>query len=689
MTLRRPNAAPSDLARLPFALNPRGMSIAEGVRAAFAVAAIMAASAVVPWAPLREAALSALLTCLCDPGGPVRRRVPVLLGFSLLGAGLIAGVGLLRGLGPAVALPFGVVALFGCSFARVHGQAGQQLGGLLSVVIILALDQPLPGLGSAARVAASFLAGGLWATLLTLAIWQVHPYLPARRAVADVYAALARQVADLARLLADPRADATAWETHARLHRRAVRDAIEAARAIVLDMLRTRGAVNQRAMQSLIRLETADQIFGALIAMSDLLEPAGPADRAVAARLLRRLRPLLELLGRIIVTDDPDAHRRTGRAIEAFAADGAVLPADGALAAVARRIAERLRIAQTLALPANIAPGTVPRAAVLVWRQRLLTPFVANLVWRSPALRHALRTALAAAPALAFTLFWFTPYDHWLTITIVATMQPYFALTTARAIERVVGTVLGGLVAAGIGMLCTTPLAMAMAMFPLAIAALAVRTVNLGLFMLAVTPLIVLLVEVGAPGTSDWLIAAARAGFTAAGGVIAMAACVLLWPQRAPEALVDEARAAIGAHGRYAEAQFAALLDGGQATADEARRAAGVATNTLEAAITLALNDPAAGNAASLEAVVLVDAALRRLAGRLSALQLDPGARAGMAEGALRAWRGWIVGAMERLARGDAMLPPRPDVAASDAVGRIARQIELMGGALGRQPASL
>jgi hypothetical protein len=60
-----------------------------------------------------------------------------------------------------------------------------------------------------------------------------------------------------------------------------------------------------------------------------------------------------------------------------------------------------------------------------------------------------------------------------------------------------------------------------------------------------------------------------------------------------------------------------------------------------------------------------------------------------MAEGALRAWRGWIVGAMERLARGDAMLPPRPDVAASDAVGRIARQIELMGGALGRQPASL
>ena len=34
---------------------------------------------------------------------------------------------------------------------------------------------------------------------------------------------------------------------------------------------------------------------------------------------------------------------------------------------------------------------------------------------------------------IAFTMLWFTPYDHWLTITIIATMQPYFGNTFARA----------------------------------------------------------------------------------------------------------------------------------------------------------------------------------------------------------------------------------------------------------------
>ncbi len=63
-------------------LNLRALSTAEGARA-LAVAVIMAASAVVRWPPLRATAFAALLACLSDPGGPIRRRVPVLLGFSV------------------------------------------------------------------------------------------------------------------------------------------------------------------------------------------------------------------------------------------------------------------------------------------------------------------------------------------------------------------------------------------------------------------------------------------------------------------------------------------------------------------------------------------------------------------------------------------------------------------------------
>jgi uncharacterized membrane protein YccC len=347
------------------------------------------------------------------------------------------------------------------------------------------------------------------------------------------------------------------------------------------------------------------------------------------------------------------------------------------------RIVERLRIAHTLALPENFLPGADPAGRRARLAQRLLQPVRANLNWRSPALRHALRSTVVATPALAFTMLWFNPFDHWLTITIVATMQPYFAPTYSRALERVVGTAVGGLVAALVGLVCTTPLAIAVAMFPLAMIALAVRGVSLGLFVAALTPLIVLLVETGQPGTSEWSIAAARFALTTLGGIVAVAAGFVLWPTWEPERLGQEARAAIGAHGAYAEAALAFVAGEVPVGAvDRARRAAGLASNSLEASISRALTEPGAAGPDRLEAALVIDAALRRLAGRLTAVQLDPGLRAALPPDALAAWHDWIGGATRALAVGETTLPPRPSVAEADPLVRIARQIELMAGTI-------
>jgi hypothetical protein len=80
----------------------------------------------------------------------------------------------------------------------------------------------------------------------------------------------------------------------------------------------------------------------------------------------------------------------------------------------------------------------------------------------------------------------------------------------------------------------------------------------------------------------------------------------------------------------------------------------------------------------------VIDAALRRFAGRLSAMHLDPGLHAAMPPDLWQVWRDWIGGAMHALAAGETALPPRPEGVAADATRRIARQIELMAGAMRR-----
>jgi hypothetical protein len=679
-----PNRLAPDLTRLPIVHNLRGFSLVEGVRAAVSVSVMIALSEYFGLQLLREAALAALWTCLCDPGGPIRRRVPVLLSFALIGALLTGGFGLLRGLGPAIALPVGVLALFAASFARVYGQAVQQLGALLSFTIVLSLDTAM-SFADAAATAGAFAFGALWATVLSLLIWRLYPYRATAQAVAEVYHALAALTGDLYMLVQSNEFGDVAWQTHARSRRSAVRQAIETARDTVLDMLRSRGAASLPASRSLIRLETADQIFAALIALSDVLERGTAAERAAAKRLLRRLRPLLAVLSGPTPAELERKHPRIRRSIDAMESEVIRLPATDVLRVIGYRLVDRLRIANNQVVPDHFMPDANVGERRLALRERLLRPLRTNLNWRSPTLRHALRAAVMAGPALAFTMFWFSPYDHWLTITIVATMQPFFALTYARALERIVGTALGGIVAAGVGLLCTTPLSIALAMFPLAMVAMAVRAVNFGLYMLALTPVVVLLVETGQPDAAEWRIALVRASLTIIGGVLAVAASFALWPSREPERLMAGAQEAIAAHGRYAGAVLGWLLDDvPEAAIDPARRDAGLATNTLEASISRALIEQGGGGRDLLEAVLVIDAALRRCAGGLTAMLLDPGIRVAMPAGSVRVWRDWFGAAMQALASGKTALPARPETEAAGSLGRLMRQIELMGEAMQR-----
>ncbi|MDT8264434.1 FUSC family protein, partial [Roseomonas sp. DSM 102946] len=165
-TERNPGA---DLSRLPMGFDIRAIRVAEGVRAALACAVVILLSEWLGKPALIYMAMAAFFTCLCDIGGPIRTRVPALLSFTVAGALIWSGFGLLRNLDLPLLIPLACLGVLCTSFVRVWGAAATAVGNLLSVVLILSLDQPLD-LATAGEIAGLFLLGGLWATLLTMVV---------------------------------------------------------------------------------------------------------------------------------------------------------------------------------------------------------------------------------------------------------------------------------------------------------------------------------------------------------------------------------------------------------------------------------------------------------------------------------------------------------------------------------------
>ncbi|WP_237479628.1 FUSC family protein [Lichenibacterium dinghuense] len=674
-TLRAPGA---DLRKLPVVPDLSGISVAEGLRAAVASGAVLVLNIWVQSPALLFVAFAANLACFCDVGGALRDRVPSLLFFTVAAAAMWSGLALLHGFGLPLLLPATALVVFCNAMARVWGVRAMAVGNVLTVVLALAVDRALPP-GEAAMLFVAFLVGGAWAVVMTVGIWRIHPEREGSRMVAANWRLLALFARDLGAVLRAQGGEGglAGFEAHARAHRRALRDALEDTRAALLASARPSGLAGTVVARNILAVEDQDRIFGALIALSDMVEYAeGEALARAAGQMLRRLRPMLDLAGR----QGPSRARDVEPALARLrrAADG-----HPALADIAAVLADRLRVAARLKAEDAGAGPADPAEPGAPWLDGWIEPLRANLTWSSAILRHAVRASVLTVAAVAISLTWWSVYSHWLTITVALTMQPYFAATWQRALERIGGTVLGALIGGLLAFFPQTALVDSLLMVPLSIIGFSVRQVSYGAYVACLTPLVVILFDVAEPGHAEWLIATMRTLYTVGGGVVAVAACCLLWPSWEPDRTVQSLRDALAAHARFAAAVFAARAGRGEAAAVEpARRAAGIANNNLEASLSRALQEPGRAHRRRLEAIMAADAGLRRLGGALLALQHDTHADEGVGPDGWAAWSRWVPDALDGLAASRAAPEPPPPAPPTGTLARIGRVVAVLGDAV-------
>jgi uncharacterized membrane protein YccC len=256
-----------------------------------------------------------------------------------------------------------------------------------------------------------------------------------------------------------------------------------------------------------------------------------------------------------------------------------------------------------------------PKRDVFAW----FRPLREALTSRSLPARHGLRMGIAAALAVWLSFALDITRGYWATITTLIVLQPYTGATMRKTLQRVGGSVLGGIIAAALAVVARTKLAIAGVMMPFTIAAVAVLPLNYGVFVLLLTPVFVLLAE---PHPGDWGIAGLRVVNTLFGGVIALAAAQLLWPEHelatyAPQLadLLRELRAMLV----VVTAEADPTTREWKRAVDDARRRFGVGVTNAEATMQRLITEDSP-NPHRVEAAMAITTYGRRMASTLSAL---------------------------------------------------------------------
>ena len=530
--------------------------------------------------------VGALNTMFSDQPGPYRLRVRRML-FAAGAAGISALVGYVVGAStPATVIASLVWGLCGGMLVALGPEAGRI--GLTSMILLVITASDPRSPADAIGPALLFFGGGLLQMLFSIAAWPLQRYLPERTALAQ----LCRKLAASARRHDDPaqpppvsqaltdvenllhgtfRARGTAME--------AFRVLAEIVERIRLELLALGGLAERidapaeatALKATLVRLReyaarTLDSVAGALDAGVSPLAAAAALEGYEAA------------LSSIDRPDDSGADAHARRALTIALAHAHALA--GQLRALARN-AEFAGSRGELRLNAQeerFPRALRPRNAFAILR--------ANMRLSSIACRHALRCAACLAIAVAGARLTDMSHGYWIPMTAAIVLKPDFAGTFSFGLLRVIGTLLGLVLATALTHFAFGGDWQRIALFAvLCFGFRELTTVHYGIGVMLLTALIVLLLafEGMAPGETM----TARALGTSVGSALALLAYVV-WPTwergRVRPALADM----LDANRRY----FLAMLNDSSRVRADIRAQARSARTNAEASLDRLRGEP-------------------------------------------------------------------------------------------------
>ncbi|MDR3739151.1 MAG: FUSC family protein [Terracidiphilus sp.] len=619
----------------------------RGLRAGVALSAPLVVGDLLGWPNMGWAALGGFEAIVADTGGPYRTRLDKLVMLSVGGAaGLFLGA--LAGGHLAWAVPLTLAWCFVWSYLSVLGQPFTSAGVLVQLIYICGIGTPTADWHEALRWALLLLGGGVWAAMLSLFLWPLDAYRPARFAVAACYTELGSFLASIAELAGRPEQRPVLWHRLAQHHQYRIRRTVEQGWLMVANIRASRAAETRRGRQLVVLLEHADLLIARTVALAEHLENSSAAGTGTLCKdrmrsALNDLRAGEEWIAALLVRRPKLtlAHARAKRSemnrlgpwLEQCVAPGdtagrflltqiaqaaSVLESSIEAAALLRMGRETDNYEPPAGASASHFGYVMGRMAAL--RQSWNTDALrANLTTHSLWLRHAARVALVCTADVAIIQLAHIDHGYWLLLTSLIVLQPHVSGTLRRGLERIGGTVAGGILAAVLAAKLQSELVTAAVLFPLALMSMAILPVSYAAFSFFLTPTFVL---AWLPYSGDWKLALVRTANTIAGAMIAILAMLFLFPayerERAPKIL----RASLAADRRYLGLLLESWRTGSRSTRllAEARRATGLAHNDTEESLERLLAESWARRAPFAKFATAFVTYLRRLAQSVTTL---------------------------------------------------------------------
>ncbi|GAB3506229.1 FUSC family membrane protein [Spirosoma knui] len=517
--------------------------------------------------------LGALSVSLSDAPGPTAHRrngmvATVLAGFMVT---IVTGFARLN------VYTLGLeIFLFGFIFSMlaVYGNRATAVGTAALLVMILMIDRPLDPAGVVVE-SGLILAGGVWYTAISMLSSRLQPYRSAQQALGECIHEIAKFLtikADfytVATQLDDDYRKLLAQQVDVSEKQDAVREILFKSRRFVAESTRT-GRLLVLTFVDVVDLY--EQIIAMYYDYSDIRERfghTGVLDRI--AGVIRGLATELDHIGLSIQSPVPiPIHRATDftplledvkQSIDALGEeDGSTLVLKKVLVSL-RNLSQRLiTIQHNLAAP-DVGPirSDLEYGRFVSHQEIDVKSILDNLTLDSSVFRHSVRVAVAML--LGFVLTKLSSYGHhsyWVILTISVILKPAFSLTKQRNIERISGTLVGGLVGLVILKFIpdTTIHFVFMVLFMLG--TYSAQRVNYIVMVVCITPFVLILFSF--LGASYLGVAEERFLDTLFGGVIALATGYLLFPNWESDQLAKPMKALLTANVRYMQLLYDGLL---------------------------------------------------------------------------------------------------------------------------------